>query len=216
MEASGYLVGEYRRLDEVRTLPLSPEFADTKNRLLGTTRLLGSAQLRLTPAVLPATSTLLVGTDWSLGRLTNEYYGVRSGDASAYDAEMARGELDARGEGTRSSAGLFARYELRPTDAVRLGIGTRLDWLHDSFSPRMPATGAVQENTHVAVSPQAGVNLRYLRTDRQEGNLFASVGRSFKAPTMDQLFDQRSIPVPFEPYRVTLSIPRWRLRPMLM
>jgi len=31
--------------------------------------------------------------------------------------------------------------------------------------------------------------------------VFLNAGRSFKAPTPDQLFDQRSIPVPFEPYR---------------
>ncbi|MEW5926098.1 MAG: TonB-dependent receptor [Gemmatimonadota bacterium] len=203
-ELSGHLVGEVRALDEVRTLPLSPEFADTKLRELGTRRLLGSLQLRLRPA--PVAGSLLVGTDWSLGRIENRYFAVATGDADAYRAAGGGpGELDARGEGSRLAAGAFARYELRPSDAVRLAAGARLDWLRDAFRTLPPAEGARRESSHLAFSPRAGVNVRYLRSPRHEGHVFASVGRSFKAPTPDQLFDQRSIPVPFEPYRVTLS-----------
>jgi outer membrane receptor protein involved in Fe transport len=193
-------------MDEVRTLPLSPDFADTKNRVLGTRRLLGSLQLRLAPRLLAGASTLLVGTDWSLGHIGNEYFAVATGDAGAYrSASGEAGELDARGEGSRLSAGAFARYELRPADAVRLTLGTRLDWLRDRFEALAPTAEARSENSHLALSPQAGINLRYLQMSQHEGHVFATVGRSFKAPTPDQLFDQRSIPVPFEPYRVTLS-----------
>jgi outer membrane receptor protein involved in Fe transport len=37
-----------------------------------------------------------------------------------------------------------------------------------------------------------------------------SAGRSFKAPTLDQLFDQRPIPIPEPPYSVTISNPELR------
>jgi outer membrane receptor protein involved in Fe transport len=43
-----------------------------------------------------------------------------------------------------------------------------------------------------------------------EGAAYASVGRSFKAATPDQLFDRRTIPVPFEPFRITVSNPDLR------
>ena len=205
-ELTGYLVGEYRALDQIRTLPLSPEFADTKSRVLNTARLLGSTQLLLRSSGLGAPGQLLVGVDGSWGRADNEYYAVSTGDAAAYRAGTgARGELDARGEGGRIAAAAFARGEIRLTPTVRLTAGARLDWLRDAWQPGSPSEGDRVENTHLASSPQAGINVRYLSTPRQEGHLFASAGRSFKAPTPDQLFDQRSIPVPFEPFRVTIS-----------
>lgn len=205
-EASGYLAGELRAVNAVRTLPLSPEFADTKERVLHTLRLLGSAQVRWGADQVPGDAALLLGADWSAGRITNEYHQVLGGDVGTYEhATGARGELDARGDGERLAVGGFARYDLPLTDALRITAGARLDWLRDSFDAEVPEDVGAMRNAHLALSPQAGVNLRYLRSPRQEGHLFANVGRSFKAPTPDQLFDQRSIPVPFEPYRVTLS-----------
>lgn len=205
-ELTGYFVGEYRTLDQIRTLPLSPEFADTKNRVLNTTRLLGSTQLLMRSRRLGAPGQLLVGLDGSWGRADNEYYAVSTGDPAAYRAGTgARGALDARGEGGRLAAAAFARGEVRPAPTVRLTAGARLDWLRDVWQPGSPSEGDRVETTHLAFSPQAGINLRYSSTSRQEGHLFASAGLSFKAPTPDQLFDQRSIPVPFEPFRVTLS-----------
>ena len=207
-ELSGYLTGELRALEAVRTLPLAIDFADTKERVLHTGRLLGSAQVRIGDGALPAAGALLLGADWSAGRLDNEHYGVVAGPADAYrGASSARGALDARGHGSRVAAAGFARYELRPRDALRLTAGARLDWLRDAFEAERPEPREAKENTHLAFSPQAGANLRWLHTERQEGHVFLNAGRSFKAPTPDQLFDQRSIPVPFEPYRLTLSNP---------
>lgn len=203
---SGYLAGERRTSDAVRTLPLSTEFADTKNRVLGTTRLFGSTQLQLDHGVGAGEGTLLVGLDGSLGWLDSEYYAVLTGPATLYQqAAGTRGELDARGSGSRGAAAAFLRYELRPTSAVRLSLGGRLDWLRDSFAPEAPSEGEELKATHTAFSPKAGINLRYLRSARQEGHLFANVGRSFKAPTPDQLFDQRSVPVPFPPFSISYS-----------
>lgn len=205
-EASAYLAGEYRALAATRTLPLSPEFVDTKERVLSTARLLGSAQLGWGPELLLGQSHVLVGADWSAGRLDNEYHQVLVGGVREYEQGTGeRGELDARGAGARLAVGGFARYELRPAAAVRITTGARLDWIADSFEPLGPSGGEALRNSHLALSPQVGINLRYLRTAGQEGHLFANAGRSFKAPTPDQLFDQRSIPVPYEPYRLTIS-----------
>lgn len=205
-ELTGYLVGEYRAQDQVRTLPLSPEFADTQNRLLTTTRLLGSAQILLGSSGSRFPGQVLVGLDGSWGEADNKYFAVATGDADAYRAsDGARGALNAHGEGGRLTTGLFARYGLLAVERVRLTAGVRLDWLRDVWTPLSPSEGERMASTHFAYSPRAGVNVRYLRTPRHEGHVFASIGRSFKAPTPDQLFDQRSIPVPFEPYQVTIS-----------
>lgn len=203
-EGKAALTGELRDVQQVRTLPLSPAFVDTKERSVQSARLLGSAQVHRSVGVGPGGAVLL-GADWSAARLDSRHFMILMGDSAAYaDAEGSRGELDASGRAHRVAAALFARYEVTPVPTLRLTVSTRLDWLNDQFEPGTGA-GNGTRRTHTALSPQIGLNLRYLQTVSQQGNVFVSVGRSFKAPTPDQLFDQRTIPVPFEPYRITLA-----------
>jgi outer membrane cobalamin receptor len=49
-----------------------------------------------------------------------------------------------------------------------------------------------------------------LESARQTGHAYMSFSRSFKAPTLDQLFDQRPIPIPTRPFSVTVSNPDLR------
>ena len=93
---------------------------------------------------------------------------------------------------------------------VRLSIGSRYDWLRDTFEPRAPDSGSTVVASHGAFSPKAGLNVRYHRSATGAGNVYLTVGRSFKAPTLDQLFDQRPIPVPFPPFSLTTSNPLLR------
>ena len=64
--------------------------------------------------------------------------------------------------------------------------------------------------SHAAFSPKAGLNVRYHKSATGTGNVYFTAGRSFKAPTLDQLFDQRPIPVPFPPFSLTTSNPLLR------
>lgn len=198
---SASLTGERRRTDAVRTLPLSPDFFDTKNREVEADRLLAAAQL--TVEALPLGGRLVAGLDASAGRLGSRYYQIATGDAEVYrQATGDRGALDADGTARRTAAALFAQLDLRPAPRLKLTAGARLDALDDTFEP----TGEAETTaSHTAFSPKAGVNVRYVQTARHVGHVYASVARSFKAPTLDQLFDQRTIPVPFPPFGVTIS-----------
>jgi outer membrane receptor protein involved in Fe transport len=173
-------------------------------------RLLGSAQAEV-PGFLTPRGRLVAGTDFSAGSVRSAYRPVAAGDAAAFlAAPGARGEVSARGRGVRSAAAAFARYELAPVDAVRLSLGGRVDWLRDSFDPSIPDTAASLRASHTAFSPRAGVNVRFVRTARQEGHAYLAAGKSFKAPTPDQLYDQRAFPVPFPPFGITVSNPLLR------
>jgi outer membrane receptor protein involved in Fe transport len=83
---------------------------------------------------------------------------------------------------------------------VRWTLGARADLLRDAFTPE---GGDNLEATHFAFSPKLGVNVRYA----ESGNAWVSASRTFKAPTLDQLFDQRPIPIPFPPFSLTTSNP---------
>ncbi|HEY7395083.1 MAG TPA: TonB-dependent receptor [Gemmatimonadaceae bacterium] len=203
---SGYLTGEAARIDAVRTLPLASEFADTKDRRLNTDRVVGSLQAEFSGAVGGVRNTLVIGSDAALGRLTSEYFNIVTGGPAEYAASTGtNGDLDSKGEGHRYSIAGFARWEGTLSEIVRLSLGARVDGITDTYQPQSPSTGDKTDVFRSAFSPQAGLNVRYMTNERQTGNVYATVGQSFKAPTMDQLFDQRRTPVPFPPFAISTS-----------
>ena len=171
----------------VRTLPLTPDFGDTRERALESLDLGVTTQADLTPTILPFGERLSVGASLDLGAIDSRYF---SADGSH--------TLDAQGEGSRIMLGVFAHMAGSPRDWFRWTVGARLDRLHDTYS-----SGADDDAAHLAFSPKAGVNVRYAPT----GHAWASLSRTFKAPTLDQLFDQRPIPIPFPPFSLTTSNP---------
>lgn len=193
------LLAAFRDAHSTRTLALAPGFGDTKQRELQTVRAFANAQIELDDTMLPGADRVVAGVDFTGGTIDSRYYQVMSGPRVAYESATGeRGDLDASGTGSRAAAAVFVDYSIRPVAALRVALGARLDRLTDRFEA---AGEAAREATHTAVSPRIGLNLEF--TER--GNAYVSAGRSFKAPTLDQLYDQRSFPVPFPPFSVTIS-----------
>jgi outer membrane receptor protein involved in Fe transport len=208
---SGYLTGEGASADLTRTLQLAPDFADTRARATDARRLLGSIQLESGWTRGPWPQRLVFGTDLSFGRLDSEYRPLLMGGAGEYGTPNAvAGDVEADGRGTREAAALFGHWEHRIAPPLRVVLGARMDWLSDDYHPALPADLARMTVVHRAFSPRAGINFQYLETSAQTGHVYTSISRSFKAPTLDQLFDQRPIPIPVEPYSVTVSNPDLR------
>lgn len=203
---SGHLTRQYRRSDVVRTLPLSPEFVDTKQRELRGGSITATAKIT---ADLPLDTTdarMVVGVDAALHSLDSTYYQLLSGTADDYAGVSATGRLlDENGEVGRRVLAAFAQYEIHPTEALKIVLGARVDTIDDEYVPQRPSVGVTQEATHNAFSPKLGVSLRYADTEHHTGYLYGNLHRAFKAPTPDQLYDRRSIPVPFEPYKILIS-----------
>jgi outer membrane receptor protein involved in Fe transport len=205
---TGYLMGERTTTDALHTQPLSADFADAQRRALGISRLLGSAQLETAGSLAGLANRFVIGADVSLGRLTSTYRPVATGDSSAFAASSGdAGDVTARGRGRRESLAAFANWEASPVAALRLTLGARVDHISDHYAPEAPSTGEGFDATHDAVSPRAGINLRWIDGPLQTGNVYVTASRSFKAPTIDQLFDQRATPVPFPPYAISISNP---------
>jgi outer membrane cobalamin receptor len=208
---TGSLTGELRHTAAVQTLALAPGFGDTQQRRARNARAAAAVQLEIDDSPLPGAGRLIVGTDLGRGGLDSRYYAVQSGDQADYRASGGTpGALDASGTSSRSNAAVFGEYTVQLGAPVRLSIGSRYDWLRDTFDPRAPDSGSTVVASHAAFSPKAGLNVRYLKSATGTGNVYLTAGRSFKAPTLDQLFDQRPIPVPFPPYSLTTSNPLLR------
>jgi outer membrane receptor protein involved in Fe transport len=177
----------------VRTLPLATNFGDTRERKLQTFDAGVTTQADLNPTILPFGERLSVGASADFGSIDSRYYSGADGQRT----------LDADGSGHRLALGVFAHFVNSPRDWLRWTLGLHLDRLADSFSHGPTDSDAA----HFGFSPKAGVNIRYAGSGRATGHAWASVSRTFKAPTLDQLFDQRPIPIPFPPFSVTTSNP---------
>ncbi|MGH8436825.1 MAG: TonB-dependent receptor [Pseudomonas sp.] len=201
-QVRGALSAEYRSSHRIRTLRLSPDFGDTNARRLTTRRLLASLGTERS-GVLTSNDALVLGIDAAHARLDSDFSPIGQGDLASYVA--ASGSPDwgyaipgARVAGSRSNAAGFGQYALQPVPALRLTLGARGDWLRDAFEP---AGAEAQSKSYLVLSERLGLNYRYA----SQGNVYASAGRSFKAPTPDQLYDQRRVPAPFDPFQVTFS-----------
>ena len=201
---TGSINSEFRSGNAVRTLALAPGFGDTKERDFDNSRLSASAQWH----VIGARGQLVIGAEVTRATLDSKYYLVVTGDRGDYAAATGdRGALDASAEAERVTSALFAQYALAPSDALRITIGMRYDRLGDSFTPIEPSGQSEASTDHSAFSPKIGVNLRLSDAPNRPLNVYASFGRSFKAPTLDQLYDVRNIPVPFPPFAIRTSNP---------
>ncbi len=205
---SGYLVGEYSTANTIRTLPLSPDFADTKRRRTEAPRILGSTQFQLGDDSANWRGRLVAGLDGSIGRFASRYADVVSGTLSDYAAaDGATGTPGQPSHTTRAAGAAFASWQLRPLDPVRLALSTRVDNLRDVFRPNSTSAEPEVRASHKAVSPRAALNLELPLPAATPTNIYLSAGRVFKAPTLDQLFDDRAIPIPFPPFSATVSNP---------
>jgi iron complex outermembrane receptor protein len=204
---TGSLGVETRTIDAVRTLALAPGFGDTKLRESRAMRGAGNIQIEIADSPLPGTDWMLVGAEISDGSVNSRYYRVAGGTRADYaTASGERGPLDAEGDSRRTVGSVHAQYNLQPSDALRLAVGGRFDALRDAFRPDEPSIQR-ETVTHTAFSPRVGLNLRYLNRERSSGNAYITASRSFKAATLDQLYDLRSIPIPDPPFAVRTSNP---------
>src|SRR5688500_4933512 len=124
---SGHLTGEGVTADLTRTLQLSPEFADTRSRATQARRALGTLQLETRVFPAPWPQRLVIGTDFSVGRLGSEYRPLIMGGPTEYETEHQPGDVDVSGGGTRGAAALFVHCEPRLASPLRAVVGGRFD-----------------------------------------------------------------------------------------
>jgi outer membrane receptor protein involved in Fe transport len=196
--------GSYRNADIIGTLLLTPEFADHKLRELETTHLLGSAQYIRDWNSETISGRFQVGLDVSKGSARSDYYNLQPRPSGPGELDLVNTGLDESGESDRTTIAGYAQIQLVPIDRMLVSLGGRIDQLADDFVPLSEGTVPASSIDNTAFSPKLGVNYGY-NAGALGGNLYASVSRSFKAPTLDQLYDQRTIPVQFPPYKISLS-----------
>ncbi len=191
----------WRELSSTRTVALAPGFGDTQAQDLALRRSMANVQYVMDEG-LPARGELLVGVEVQTGDASSRYFAVAGGPAAAYaHASGSRGDALGGGDADRRSLAAYAQYALPMGQRTRLSVGGRYDRLADRLTPQGVDAARSGDITHEAFSPKLGVTVQVARRT----SAHASVGRSFKAPTLHQLFDQRAFPVPFPPFAIRSS-----------
>jgi hypothetical protein len=169
-----------RRGETVRTLLLFPGFGDRAMRRIDT---LGTGAT-VSRTFEGEATRVAGGVDLAHESLRSRYF--------AFDE--SQGDELADGSGRRRRGAAYVTGEWRVTPAIRIAAGARFDAIDDSFE----SIDARDD----AFSPRLGASF-----DLGPATAYVQLSRAFKAPTLDQRFDQRPLP-DFQGGTFTISNPR--------
>ncbi|MCG8451265.1 MAG: TonB-dependent receptor, partial [Pirellulales bacterium] len=94
------------------------------------------------------------------------------------------------GSGERLRNGLYVEAQHRVTRRLRSTASVRYDYIRDRHENQTATT--VADDFH-QLSPRVGLNFAYFESPDYPGSVYANWTRSFKAPSLDQRFDERQI-----------------------
>jgi len=166
------LLGYIRAEDatQIRTIIETKE-QETRERTLGfETRWVSPAL----PAPAGGESRLASGVQIERGTLDSRYYDAPAG---------VRTELTASGEDTRGTQAVYL-HGVVPVGRWELQLSARYDRIHSRFEE---GDSAAEARTMSALSPKLALNYRWATG----ASAYVALTRGFKAPTLQQLFDQR-------------------------
>lgn len=163
--------------DETSTLLLTPGFGDTQRSEESNWSLWSRVEGAFAPG--SPSSSLVTGVETAYGEYEIDYF--EPGDGASRIG---------RGAGGRLKMGAYAELRQRIGARWTAFAGARYDRLS------LDRHAGADEPTAVfsRLSPRFGVNVSYLERRGATGNAWASWSRSFKAPTLEQLYGARRIP----------------------
>jgi len=171
-------------------------YGDTKERDFSTNQFAANIQVNHTDNLGGLPNRLVAGLEGEYGRLASKYYSAFAGFEQDYaQTGASRGTLVSDGRNSRMKYAAYVNNELRIIDPLAVSIGARFDGISDKYTGNFPDTTLKAD--HTAFSPKVGVNIRYFDDVDFAGNVYANVNRSFKAPTLDQISEQRPIEAGF-------------------
>ncbi|UCF05147.1 MAG: TonB-dependent receptor [bacterium] len=173
--------------EQTRTLLLTPDMGDTQFHVEGHSTLWSHLQYRHKGQ----NNTFVSGVEAEYGRYDSEYF---------KDTGMSK--TLSTGNGSRTKFGIYAEAQQMWRRRVKAMAGLRYDSIFDHFEEPYQGTSDVYFDR---LSHHLGLNIAYLTGSGRDGHIYMNWTRSFKAPTLDQLFDRRLFPPGLFPDAFTIS-----------
>lgn len=146
----------------------------------------GEVRMRWNPVSSPVRQSL-VGFSASTGRLESRY---RDPDPDGENDLLGAADVH------RTTAAAYAAGRIRIADRLSATGAVRWDWIRSEVDLPMGEQPAPDAQEQSSISPSIGLSYEIPGS----GQVYASVARSFKNPTLEQLYDRR-------PYVVDLDGP---------
>lgn len=140
----------------------------------------------------PRIRTWMMGAEAGGGRLTSRYFQPMEGDERV---KIGAGRVD------RTDLGVFTFLQTEsilassPSGGLSFSVGARGDRIRSDLTDLMREGGGGGDAVFSAFSPAVGLNYDVPGT----GSFFITAAGSFKAPTLEQLFDQRPYVMGMDP-----------------
>ena len=165
-------------------------YGDTKKRNLDTDQL--NLAIRVHSEIPDAGARITGGIEGGYGAYNSEYADIFRGFENDYRNNYTPWDsLDTRGDGYRFTTAAYLNGEIRLAEPLTLLAGLRYDLISDKYTGKVPDTTINKTNS--ALSPKIGLNLSTGKTDNYSGSIFVSYAHAFKAPTIDQRTDLKSL-----------------------
>jgi outer membrane receptor protein involved in Fe transport len=165
-------------------------YGDTKKRNLDTDQL--NLAVRINSEIPDAGLHITGGIEGGYGGYNSQYADIFRGFENDYQNNYSPWDsLDTRGDGYRFTAAAYINGEIRLAEPLTLLAGLRYDLIADDYTGKVPDTSVSKNNS--ALSPKIALNLSTGKTDNYSGSIFVSYATAFKAPTIDQRTDLKSL-----------------------
>jgi len=181
-----------RHADILRTLLEAPEISNRTLRDLHASASGGSAEGQKSFELFGRAGVVRLGTELAHETLHTNYKFV--------DDQGIEGPLVSSEDGSRNDTAFFLTGDWALSPRLRLSGGVRWDHIADDFDLALSGdnfNAVPYAEVHEAWSPRGGINVRLGDLNRAPVALYFQYSKSFKAPTLDQLFD----PHPFDDFQ---------------
>src|SRR5262249_46037855 len=133
---------------------------------------------------------VLFGGEYRFGVLKSRYHDPSSGSL------VGAGNVD------RSSGAVFALARVPFLERFTLVGGGRVDWLRSSLDDPSDGAPRFPDDDQRATSPTVGINAALPGA----GHAWVSYAGAFKAPELDQLYDQRPYDLGFGTFHISSNV----------
>jgi len=134
------------------------------------------------------------GIEADYGNYSNVLYDRFSGFESAYrDSLSLNDTVNTQGEGYRFKTATYLNGEIMLFDPLSFIAGLRYDVIVDDFSSEKPYPDTTISRVNTALSPKIALNLVTGEGKDYSGNIYISYSQAFKAPTIEQLTEFKSL-----------------------
>jgi outer membrane cobalamin receptor len=134
------------------------------------------------------------GAEFDYGGFDNTVNNIFEGFEYDYiNNYEAQKNAEFTGEGHRLKTAAYFSGEAKILPSLKVIAGLRYDYISDVFNSNLPVADTSLNKSYQALSPKISLNFNTVSSEYYQGSIFAGYSSAYKAPTIDQRTDLKSL-----------------------